>query len=120
MNLESVAKIWRGGCIIRAKLLEDICAAFRLNKNLPNLLLDPNICQKIMTHEDICVKFVKKQPCSIFACVDVTLSYLDAYRSTWQPTNLIQAQRDYFGAHTYERTDTKGTFHTEWEQDVST
>ena len=50
----------------------------------------------------------------------VTLSYLDAYRSVWQPANLIQAQRDYFGSHTYERTDTKGTFHTEWEQDVST
>ena len=52
LNLEAVARIWRGGCIIRAKLLEDICAAFRLNKNLPNLLLDPNLSQKIMAHQE--------------------------------------------------------------------
>jgi 6-phosphogluconate dehydrogenase len=48
-----------------------------------------------------------------------TLGYLDAFRSIWQPANLIQAQRDYFGSHTYERTDVKGTFHTEWEKDLS-
>lgn len=119
LDLEAVARIWRGGCIIRAKLLEDICAAFRLNKNLPNLLLDPNLAQKIMTRQEN-LRQVLSTACNLGVPTPafmVTLSYLDAYRSAWLPANLIQAQRDYFGAHSYERIDAKGTFHTEWEQD---
>jgi 6-phosphogluconate dehydrogenase len=120
LDLEAVARIWRGGCIIRATLLEDIRAAFRLKSNLPNLLLDLNLSQKIMSHQDD-LRQVLCQACILgipTPTLMMTLSYLDAYRSTWQPTNLIQAQRDYFGAHTYERTDAKGTFHTEWEKDL--
>ena len=122
LDLEAVARIWRGGCIIRAKLLEDICAAFRLKSNLPNLLLDPNLSQKIMSHQED-LRQVLSQASLLgvpMPTLMASLSYLDAYRSTWQPTNLIQAQRDYFGAHTYERTDTEGTFHTEWEKDLPT
>lgn len=122
LDLEAVAGIWRGGCIIRAKLLEDVRAAFRSKGKLPNLLLDPNLSRKIMAHQDdlrqvLCQASIIGVPTPTLM---VTLSYLDAYRSSWQPTNLIQAQRDYFGAHTYERTDVKGTFHTEWEKDLPT
>lgn len=120
LELEAVARIWRGGCIIRAKLLDDICAAFRANANLPNLLLDPNLSKKIMAHQEdlrqvLCAAITAGIPIPVLM---TTLNYLDAYRSVWMPANLIQAQRDYFGAHRYERTDTqnKETFHTEWEQ----
>jgi 6-phosphogluconate dehydrogenase len=122
LDLETVARIWRGGCIIRAKLLEDIRAAFRLKHDLPNLLLDPNLSQKIIANQDS-LREVVSEACRIGVptpALMVTLSYLDAYRSNWLPANLIQAQRDYFGAHTYERIDAKGTFHTEWEKEVPT
>ena len=118
LDLEEVARIWRGGCIISAKLLNDICIAFRLNINLPNLLLDLNLSQKVMKHQEdlrqiVCHASILGVPTPALMA---TLSYLDAYRSPWLPANLIQAQRDYFGAHTYERNDAKGTFHTEWEK----
>jgi 6-phosphogluconate dehydrogenase len=118
LDLAAVAQIWRGGCIIRSKLLDDIAAAFRLNNNLSNLLLDPLIAKKIMPAQEnlrqiVCQASIAGIP---IPTLMVTLSYFDAYRSLWQPTNLIQAQRDYFGAHTYERVDSKGTFHTVWEQ----
>jgi 6-phosphogluconate dehydrogenase len=116
LDLEAVARIWRGGCIIRAALLEDICAAFRARRDLPNLLLDPNLSHKLMEHqEDLrrisCQAVESGVPAPAFM---ISLGYLDAYRSAWQPANLIQAQRDYFGSHSYERIDAKGTFHTEW------
>ncbi|MHB8543327.1 MAG: NADP-dependent phosphogluconate dehydrogenase [Leptospirales bacterium] len=116
LKLEEIARIWRGGCIIRASLLEDIRVAFRANRDLPNLLLDPGLAKKILPlQEDL--RFVV-QTASILGIPApgfmVSLGYFDAYRSGWLPANLIQAQRDYFGAHTYERIDIKGTFHTEW------
>jgi 6-phosphogluconate dehydrogenase len=102
LDLEAVARIWRGGCIIRAALLEDICAAFRVRRDLPNLLLDPNLARKLMEHQEdlrqmVCQAAESGVPASAFM---VSLGYLDAYRSAWQPANLIQAQRDYFGSHT--------------------
>lgn len=117
LDLESVARIWRGGCIIRAALLEDICEAFRARRDLTNLLLDPNLSHKVMDRqEDLRTVVCRAAEAGIPAPgLMVSLGYLDAYRSAWLPANLIQAQRDYFGAHTYERTDAKGTFHTEWE-----
>lgn len=120
LDLESVAQIWRGGCIIRANLLEDISSAFHLNRDLPNLLLDPNLSQKIMIYQKdlrhvLCRAIVWGIPTPTLM---VTLSYLDAYCHIWQPANLIQAQRDYFGSHRYERIDCKGTFHTIWEKDI--
>jgi 6-phosphogluconate dehydrogenase len=113
-----VARIWRGGCIIRAGLLEDICAAFRVRSDLPNLLLAPKLSRKIMEHQESLRRVVcQATELGIPAPgLMVSLGYLDAYRSAWLPANLIQAQRDYFGAHTYERNDAKGTFHTEWEK----
>jgi len=122
LDLSAVARIWRGGCIIRAKLLEDIYNAFQLNNNLPNLLLDPALSKIIMSHQENLRQVVcHASSLGISAStLMATLSYFDAYRSTWQPANLIQAQRDYFGSHTYERTDAEGWFHTEWEKDLST
>ena len=119
LNLEAVARIWRGGCIIRAALLEDICAAFHARRDLPNLLLDPNLSHKVMEHQEdlrqvVCQAAESGVPTPGLM---VSLGYLDAYRSAWLPANLIQAQRDYFGAHTYERVDVKGTFHMEWEKE---
>jgi len=118
INLESVARVWRGGCIIRAALLEDIRAAFRVRSDLPNLLLDPHLREQVLAREADWREVVK-------AAVDwgiptpgfmVSLAYLDGYRRQWLPANLIQAQRDYFGAHTYERRDAQGSFHTDWQK----
>ena len=119
LDFEAVPRIWRGGCIIRAALLEDICAAFRARPELSNLLLDPNLSRKVMEHQEdlrqvVCQAAESGVPAPGLM---VSLGYLDAYRSAWLPANLIQAQRDYFGAHTYERIDAKGTFHTEWEKE---
>jgi 6-phosphogluconate dehydrogenase len=116
LDLEAVARIWRGGCVIRAALLEDICAAFRARRDLSNVLLDPNLSHKVISHQEDLRQVVYQAAESgvPFPGLMVSLGYLDAYRSAWLPANLIQAQRDYFGAHTYERIDAKGTFHTEW------
>jgi 6-phosphogluconate dehydrogenase len=118
LDLGAVARIWRGGCIIRAALLEDICEAFRARRDLPNLLLDSNLSRKITERQADLRRMVCHAAESGVPTpgLMVSLSYLDAYRSAWLPANLIQAQRDYFGAHTYERVDAKGTFHTEWEK----
>jgi 6-phosphogluconate dehydrogenase len=119
IDLEAVARIWRSGCIIRAALLEDVHAAFQARRDLPNLLLDPNLSRKLMEHQ-LCLRQVVSQAAELGAPVPglmVSLGYLDAYRSAWLPVNLIQAQRDYFGAHTYERIDAKGAFHTQWERE---
>jgi len=119
LDLEFVARIWRGGCIIRAALLEDICAAFNARPDLPNLLLASNLARKLGEHQEdlrqvICRAVESGLPAPGLM---VSLGYLDAYRSPWLPANLIQAQRDYFGAHTYERVDAKGTFHTQWKKE---
>ncbi len=118
LDLEAVARIWRGGCIIRATLLEEIRTAFRVRRDLGNLLLDPDLSKSVMTNQEALRKVV------CHACESgipapglmASLAYLDSFRSAWLPANLIQAQRDYFGAHTYKRIDAEGTFHTEWEQ----
>ena len=118
LDLEAVARIWRGGCIIRAALLEDIRRAYRSQPNLANLILAPELSKKVIANEDALRGIVRAAielgvptPCFMTA-----LSYLDGYRSAWLPANLIQAQRDYFGAHTYSRIDVKGTYHTEWKK----
>jgi 6-phosphogluconate dehydrogenase len=118
LNLESVARIWRGGCIIRSSLLEDIRVAFRAHTDLPNLLLDPGIAKKLMTHqENLRQTVIAAAELGISAPgMTMSLAYIDGFRSSWLPANLIQAQRDYFGSHTYERIDTKGIFHTQWEK----
>ncbi len=118
LDLEAVARIWRGGCIIRSASLEDIRAAFKTERDLPNLLLDPKLSRKVMGRQEnlrLVVNWAAESGVPAPGLM-VSLGYLDTYRSAWLPDNLIQAQRDYFGAHTYERIDSKGTFHTEWEK----
>jgi 6-phosphogluconate dehydrogenase len=119
LDLEAVAKIWRAGCIIRAALLEDISAAFRLNKQLPNLLLDQKLSYRVMDNQEGLRKVISLA-CGLgvpMPTLMMSLAYLDTYRSVSAGANLIQAQRDYFGSHTYERRDVKGTFHTEWKEE---
>jgi 6-phosphogluconate dehydrogenase len=116
LDIETVARIWRGGCIIRAVLLDDIRMAYRNQPGLPNLLLAPELSIKVIAHEEdlrrvVCAAIELGLPAP---CFMTALAYLDGYRSAWLPANLIQAQRDYFGAHSYERIDVKGTFHTDW------
>lgn len=116
LNYGNVALLWRGGCIIRARFLDRIKEAFQRDNNLPNLLIDPFFCG-VMTNAQDNWRFVVKTckelgiPTPAFSA---SLDYYDSYRRAVLPANLIQAQRDYFGAHTYERTDREGIFHTEW------
>ena len=117
LDLSSVARIWRGGCIIRAAVLEEIQAAYHRQPDLANLLLDPGLAHKVMHYQDDlrAVVIAAAQLGLPAPGLMSALGYFDAYRSAWLSANLIQAQRDYFGAHTYERIDAKGTFHTNWE-----
>lgn len=121
LDLETVARIWRGGCIIRARLLEDIRSAFKKKPDLTNLLLDPNLSKKVMAHQELLRQIVGQANTMGIPAPGLmaTLSYFDALRSVFSPANLIQAQRDYFGSHTYERIDEAGIFHTEWEKDMT-
>jgi 6-phosphogluconate dehydrogenase len=117
LKLADVARIWRGGCIIRSALLEPIRAAYQAQPDLPNLLVDPHLSAEVMSSQEDLRKVVAIAAQSGIPApgMAASLAYLDAYRSAWLPANLIQAQRDYFGAHTYERVDNRGTFHTRWE-----
>ena len=118
LKLDEIAKIWRGGCIIRASFLEIIYSAFKTNSSLSHLLLDKDV-QSIINKitppaREIVVKAITAG-ISIPVYTD-TLSYFDALRSRQMPSNLIQAQRDYFGAHTYELIGKEGSFHTDWNK----
>jgi len=108
--------IWRGGCIIRARFLHRINEAFERNHDLPNLLLDPYFKDVVVKAQKSWRRVVMKAtelgvPVPAFSSA---LGYFDSYRRERLSANMIQAQRDYFGAHTYERVDKKGTFHTDW------
>lgn len=116
IDLADVASVWQGGCIIRANLLKDIKKAYQNNPDLSNLLLDKHIANKINKTQKNARKVVVE---AIKAglpvpCMGASLAYFDSYRSASLPVNLIQAQRDFFGAHTYERTDKAGNFHHHW------
>jgi 6-phosphogluconate dehydrogenase len=111
-----VAKIWRAGCIIRASLLEDIRAAFARDEGLVNLLLDDAFREAINTRQQAWREMVQAAV-GLGIPVPATsgsLAYYDSYRSARLPANLTQGQRDFFGAHTYRRTDKDGVFHTHW------
>src|SRR5665811_1529579 len=116
LKLERVAAVWRGGCIIRADLLETIRGAFSARPDLPNLLADPALAGALadrradLGRAAVAAVLEGIPAPSILAAV----GYVDALRAPWLPANLIQAQRDYFGAHTYHRVDEPGVFHTEW------
>jgi 6-phosphogluconate dehydrogenase len=115
--MPEVVRIWRGGCIIRSSLLETFYKAYSANPDLPNLLLNADIAQLLQNKKQHMRTVVMNATQTGFpiAGLMTALSYFDAYRSEKLPVNLIQAQRDYFGAHTYQRTDMPGTFHTEWQ-----
>ncbi len=119
LNLAEIAKIWRGGCIIRSELLEEIRSAYKKNPNLPNMILDDGFAETLSENRDFWCKinneFMISQVPSL--CLASALSYFDAFRSSRLPANMIQAQRDFFGAHTYQRIDKEGTFHTpDWNE----
>ena len=116
LNLSELARIWKGGCIIRAKLLDPIRFAFGEEPDLPNLLLAPSIAEQVNANAAGCRTAIAVARAAGLPCpaLSASLDYFDAYRSPALPANLIQAQRDFFGAHTYKRVDREGIFHTEW------
>ena len=118
LNFGDISSIWRGGCIIRARFLNRITEAYRKNPALKNLILDPyfrDIISKTQANWRVAVQTAVEYGVAVPA-FSAALSYFDSYRSARLPANLLQAQRDYFGAHTYERTDKPAGefFHTEW------
>lgn len=117
LDIATIAKIWRAGCIIRAGLLADITEAFQAEPNLPNLLVSPNFVEKVQGTVNSARKLVAHAAKNGIPLPGLTnsLTYFDAYTSERLPLNLIQAQRDFFGSHTYERLDKEGIFHTDWE-----
>jgi len=116
LNYGGIALMWRGGCIIRSRFLGKIKDAYDKNHELPNLLLDPYFKGEI---ERCQAGWRKVVAAAVEAGLPVpafstALAFFDGYRSARLPANLLQAQRDYFGAHTYQRTDRPGKFHTRW------
>ena len=120
INIATVASIWRGGCIIRAAMLENITEAFTQQTGLKNLMLSTQFSDQLIK-EQYSLKGILKSainnaiPVPAFSAC---MNYYDSYYSSWLPANLIQAQRDFFGAHTYERLDKPGIFHTIWNETI--
>ncbi|HTX92552.1 MAG TPA: NADP-dependent phosphogluconate dehydrogenase [Anaerolineales bacterium] len=116
LDLGAIAGIWRAGCIIRADLLGDIQSAYRRDPGLTNLILDETFRTAVEARQEAW-RFVVQTAVGLgipVLALGASLAYFDAYRSERLPANLTQAQRDYFGAHTYRRIDREGSFHTEW------
>jgi len=122
LNLSEIARIWKGGCIIRAALLDPIRQAFSENPDLDNLLLAPHIVETVNSTSGSCREAVRLARALGIPCpaLSAALDYVDSYRQEHLPANLIQGQRDYFGAHTYKRIDKPGTFHTDWPTGITT
>lgn len=116
VDLAECARLWMGGCIIRAELLHGIVTAFNTNADLPNLLVDKFFAEQINQRTAGWRRMVALCVTSGIACPShcSSLTYFDTYRRARLPANLTQAQRDFFGGHTYERTDMDGRFHTAW------
>jgi 6-phosphogluconate dehydrogenase len=120
VNLRETARIWKGGCIIRARFLDTIMRAYERKPDLPNLLLDTDFARTVRKAQTSWRRTVSAaQTAGIpVPAVSASLAYFDSYRSAQLPQNLTQAQRDFFGAHTYERTDKPeaGFVHTDWQK----
>jgi 6-phosphogluconate dehydrogenase len=116
LDYGGIAMLWRGGCIIRAAFLEDIKAAYDRSPELENLLLDRYFTESVTFRQAAWRKVVgtAAQIGIPIPAMSAALNYYDSYRSERLPHNLLQAQRDYFGSHTYERVDEAGSFHTDW------
>ncbi|WP_411739403.1 decarboxylating NADP(+)-dependent phosphogluconate dehydrogenase [Peribacillus sp. S4] len=117
LPLKDIALIFRGGCIIRAEFLNVISEAYQEQPNLANLLISPYFAEKVAKYQVGLRKVVCEGINSgiSFPCLGSSLTYYDSYRTGISNANLLQAQRDYFGAHTYERRDLAGVFHTNWQ-----
>jgi len=118
LDLTEITRIWRGGCIIRSALLDKMRAAFKKDPGLSNLIRDDEFASLLVDNcpdwHEIIGKFSRSRIPSL--CLSSGLAYFEAFRSERLPANLIQAQRDFFGAHTYQRTDKEGVFHTpDWK-----
>eukprot|EP00455_Lapot_gusevi_P017250 TRINITY_DN1914_c0_g1_i2.p1 TRINITY_DN1914_c0_g1~~TRINITY_DN1914_c0_g1_i2.p1 ORF type:complete len:475 (+),score=229.06 TRINITY_DN1914_c0_g1_i2:70-1494(+) len=118
LQLGSIARIWKGGCIIRAIFLDRIKAAYDLNSELANLLVDPAFAAELNERQTSLRRMLQLAIANGISTpsFSASLAYFDSYRRARLPANLTQAQRDYFGAHTYERLDKAGAFHTNWSQ----
>jgi 6-phosphogluconate dehydrogenase len=118
VNLGEMARIWKGGCIIRAKLLDEIMKAYERNANLQSLLLDEFFKKQIESTQGNWRKvvMVAVENGIPTPAMSASLAYFDSYRTADLPQNLTQAQRDFFGSHTYERVDhpERGFIHTDW------
>ena len=116
LQLYSIARIWKGGCIIRARLLEQVQEAFSIDPHLCNLLTNPWFVEQVNRRLPKLASIVAGAAESGIPvpCLSSTLNYINSYRTARLPQNLVQAMRDCFGSHTYQRTDREGTFHTEW------
>lgn len=118
LNFGELARIWKGGCIIRAVFLDRIKKAYQRNPNLASLVVDPEFAREMVQRHAAWRRVVGL---AISAGISTpgmcaSLAYFDTYRRARLPANLVQAQRDYFGAHTYERIDRPGAYHTEWSK----
>lgn len=119
LNYGEIANIWRAGCIIRAQFLQKITAAYQKNPELTNLMLDDYfkaICAKYQAATRQVVAWAVQAGIPVPA-LSAAIAYYDSYRSAVLPASLTQAQRDYFGAHTYKRVDQEGTFHYSWYEE---
>ncbi|XP_047971013.1 6-phosphogluconate dehydrogenase, decarboxylating 3, chloroplastic-like [Salvia hispanica] len=118
LNLGELARIWKGGCIIRAVFLDRIKQAYQRNTGLANLLVDPEFAREMVQRQAAWRRVVGLaiQKGVSVPGMSASLQYFDTYRRGRLPANLVQAQRDYFGAHTYERVDRPGAYHTEWSK----
>tara|TARA_B100000029_G_scaffold289592_1_gene283286 strand:+ start:655 stop:2070 length:1416 start_codon:yes stop_codon:yes gene_type:complete len=116
LNMNSIAQIWKGGCIIRSRLLQRIQDAFTLDPSLQNLLIDPWFSSQVNNRLSGLAKVVAgaAEVGIPVPCLSSTLDYINSYRTSRLPQNLVQAMRDCFGSHTYNRIDKEGVFHTEW------
>jgi len=116
VDLALCARMWRGGCIIRAQLLSKIENALKLDKDLPNLMVDRKFATEINIRQMAWRRIVTLAVASGISCpaLSASLTYYDQYRRESLPANLVQAQRDFFGGHTFERVDREGTFHCAW------
>ena len=117
VDLALCARMWRGGCIIRASLLKGIQEAVGKNENLANLMVDPGFAEALNERHMAWRRVVSLGVNAGIALPAMTasLTYYDQYRRGFLPANMVQAQRDFFGGHTYERIDKPGTFHTLWD-----
>jgi 6-phosphogluconate dehydrogenase len=116
LNFGELARIWKGGCIIRAVFLDRIKSAYERNMELPSLLVDPEFAREMVERQAAWRRVVNLAISAGISTpgMNASLAYFDTYRRARLPANLVQAQRDLFGAHTYERIDRPGSFHTEW------